>query len=130
MTGQFFFVFAQLLFDFLDRSIQGSNNRAGFGRGYEVVAMFSRYIDFDVRLFLMLKIDSDFDRVDTVKKSTHFFGFLADYFLIVAAERAVASGDIDLHLVGLHVVRVRIGSEQASANPAPIPPPGWYVGVE
>lgn len=66
MTGQFFFVFAELLFHFLDRSVQRSDYRRGLCRCYEIVTVLSRYIDLDVRLFLMLKIDGDFNRINSI----------------------------------------------------------------
>ncbi len=118
VTGQLFFVLAQLLLHFLYRTVQRGDYSRRLRRRYEIVGVLSRHIDFDVRLFLMLEIDSDFNRVDSIKYPSDSLSFLADHFLVMAAQRTMACGDVDLHLIELHVVRVRLILELAKRRRA------------
>ena len=83
VAGNFFFVFSELLLDFLNRSIQSIQYSICLSRGDKILCMFSRNVNFYVRLLLMLKIDHDRYGVDSVKDSPNLFRFVPNDLLIV-----------------------------------------------
>src|SRR5262249_36213808 len=87
----------QLVFHLLDRAVERRKYCLGFGDGDKLVVMFGPGSDFQNRPLLMLQIDCDTDRRQSIKKLPDNFDLFLDFVLRSLAEMTVASRNRRLH---------------------------------
>ena len=97
MVLNFFFVFSQLLLEFVDHAVQGGHQARGLFGGDEVVFMFGRNAHVDARILLVFEVHSDVDGRKSLKKPRELLHFGRDFGTRGIAQVTVSGGNADLH---------------------------------
>lgn len=80
--GDLFFVLANLLLHFADAQIERRQDRIRLRGRHEIVHVFGRNVDFNRWFIEVLKINRDFNRVNSIEQPTHLFSLFNDNCLI------------------------------------------------
>lgn len=73
---------SKLMLDLRDGVVNRRNHSARLGRGYAVIGMLCRNLNFNRRLSQLFQVYRDLNRIDTVVKSTKLLCFLDNQHLI------------------------------------------------
>ena len=87
--GDLFFVLANLLLHFSDAQIERGKDGIRLGGRDKIVHMFGGNVDFNRWLVEVLKINRDFNRVNSIEQTAHLFNLFDDYCLIFGFEVAM-----------------------------------------
>lgn len=76
--GDLFFVLANLLLHFADAQIERREDRSRLGGRHKIVHVFGGNVNFNRWFIEVLKINRDFNRVNSIEQPTHLFNLFDD----------------------------------------------------